>query len=557
MMTKKLPGIPNPTWLARLVILGIAVLLIALWVGFISTLTASHNEVPNDLKQSPVKDQPGELMIDPEQNNQQAGRSKNQGQNPGLANANLRNETALATVTEQQLAIAERHFNALRLTIPDGNNALDIYRNILGKDPHNVMANQGIKRIAKKYTELAESKYSEGALDKARLYLEQAIALDSELELNPKLLVEIDKLLDQNKTTNQHSLDDSNQSESLAKEKKVVKLLATAEQQFAKSKLKFPEQDNAFETYTTILSIIPNEQRALDGIQRIANYYLNKAQKLRSVGNFDKSLLLINRGLRVSPDHQQLAALKQQIKAELDNTSKLNEIQPLLNQADQQIAASKLVLPHNNNAYQTYLSILAIDSSNQHAIQGIQHLQQQLQSQISAALDKQDFRTALEVTNKVLLIMAGGDSNSLHNEVAYNAIEAKKIINNQLDYLLALADKQRKIQRYTQPAGDNAFESYSKVLDIDPANQDAIQGLTKLQQEYQLLIKAELSDGNIGHALAAANEGLNAFPDNFALKVLRDNILATQKATVEEDNASTKEKTADTEDSKLKTFGTF
>ncbi|MEE9411592.1 MAG: AAA family ATPase [Methylococcales bacterium] len=540
-----------------LIIAGITVVLIGLWVGFFSTLTTGENEVPDELKKSPLEVQPGEQMVDPEQSNQLAEHSKNQVKKPVLVSHSLRDETANLMVIEQQLAAAAGHVNALRLTIPDGNNALDIYRSILDKDPHNVKANQGIKRIAKKYVDLSESEHRAGSLDKAEHYLEEAMALDPGLEADPELLVQIDNIRNQNKTTKRQYQDDSNQLVSSTDEEKVVKLLATAERQFSALKLKFPEQDNAFETYTSILSIIPNEQRALNGLQRIVSYYLKKAQKLRSEGNLDKSKLFINRGLRVSPDHQQLTAFKQQINADMENASEFNKIQSFINQADKQIADSNLIHPQSNNAYQTCLDILAIDSSNQLAIQRIGEIQRQLQSQISTVMEKRNFRTALKVANNVLLISSSSDNNSFLNEVAYDAIEAKKIINHQLDSVLVLAEKQLKTEHYAQPAGDNAFESYNKVLEIDPANEDAIIGLGTLKIEYQLLIKTALSNGNIGQALAVAKEGLTVFPDNLEIKSLRDNALAHQEAVVKEERASSKKKKADTEDIRLKNFGTF
>ncbi len=553
----------KPRLLTGLVLAGIVLVLGISWDGFFSVQESPQIKVPNDFKTYPAKERLGEQIPEQKQNNQLVEHSNKLVRKPALSNESQQKERAKQVAIEKQLAIAERHFNAFSPTTSEGENALIIYRKILDRDPRSVIANQGVKRIAEKYVELAESKLRAGETVKARRYLERAAEIVPKSERIQKLIIQAEKPKDLTNTaqaTNQEPLGTSNKSDTLTDDEKVVQLLATAERQFASLQLKFPEKDNAYETYSSILSIIPNDKRALDGMLRITNYYLDKAKKLHIEGNLDKSQLLIARGLRVTPDHQQLIALQKKISAELERAPlqekiDVKKIDTLLNRADQQLALLNFIQPHSDNAYQSYQDILAIDTNNRQAIKGIQFIQQQLQVQIHSALDKHDFGAVLEVAEEILSLESS-DNNSYLKEVAYEAIEAKKIVGNQLERLLALGKKQRKAKRFTKPVDDNAFESYNKVLQIDPANIDAKQGLSKLVLEYQLLVKTALSDGNTTQALTAANEGLASFPGNHELQALRNKVLLHQEAAIKQKNPSSKKK-IDNTGRGLQTFGTF
>jgi general secretion pathway protein A len=369
--------------------------------------------------------------------------------------------------TQNLLATAEQHLQALRLSTPDGENALEIYRDILEKEPNNEIALKGIKRIAQKYVELADRKSRQGATSKAKKYLEQASTLFPESDT-------IQKALDQTKKTqapskmakmaSQHAPDTGKKAGSVAADKTVTKLFLTAEQQFSDLKLLFPKNDNAYKTYTEILSLLPNNKRAHTGLQRIANHYLVQAKKQRAKGKFEKSQLLITRGLKVLPQHKKLSALKKQVNAELKR----------------------------------------------------------------------------------------------NQEAMFAAFEIKKTADNQLENLLNQADHQRHAQQLTQPPGNNALESYNKALQIDPNNEKAQKGLVSIVKQYQTIVGAALADDNTDRALATANEGLAAFPNNQELLILRDNVVLLQETTLKRDKAEVSVKKKPNENDRgLRSFSTF
>jgi tetratricopeptide (TPR) repeat protein len=474
----------------------------------------------------------------------------------------LKNKLSSGNSQENKItasADSERQIQALHLTTPDGQKALNIYRSILSKDPDNVSAIQGINRIAKQYIELAEDESRQGAIDKASHYLEQAAAIIPESETIQNLSVQADKLHKQQKTVQIEKLQSQPASKPknvLTVDEKVNNLLALAEQQFADSKLVSPENDNAYATYKSVLLIIPNEKRALKGLKRIASHYLDQAKKLHSNGNLSSSKLMITQGLKAFPDHQELALLKQQLSAEFKLETQNNKINTLLMQAEQQIVALKFVQPPNDNAYQTSQKIAAIDGNNSQVIQGLQRIQSQLIVQIQKTVERKDYRAALEIADQILSVPSDRVDESFYQQAIFTAAKTKQVVNNHLDNLLSLAKKQRKAQRFSKPAGDNALESYLRVLEISPVNVDAKTGLRKLTIEYQLSVRAALSEGSIDQAIALANEGLKVFPDNKDLLVLHDDVLLHQDLGNMKVEAPLKKNHVD-HDRGLRSFGTF
>ena len=82
---------------------------------------------------------------------------------------------ALEEKTDALLIVARaHHLDALRLTSPTGNNAFEVFTEILSLDPDNEQARLGLMDIVGKYIELAEKASAKGRLDRAEEYFEKA-----------------------------------------------------------------------------------------------------------------------------------------------------------------------------------------------------------------------------------------------------------------------------------------------------------------------------------------------------------------------------------------------
>ena len=71
-----------------------------------------------------------------------------------------------------------------------------------------------------------------------------------------------------------------------------------------------PTSGNALRTYQRVLELQPDHPTAIDGIQRIAAYYVGVAEQSLRQGRLDESLAYANRGLRAVPKHPALLNLR-------------------------------------------------------------------------------------------------------------------------------------------------------------------------------------------------------------------------------------------------------
>ncbi len=83
-------------------------------------------------------------------------------------------ENKTAQQIEQLLTDAQMHFDALRLTTPEDNNALQSYNKVLELDPENTEAKQGINSIADKLVSLAQHALAVDDFEQTENYLNQA-----------------------------------------------------------------------------------------------------------------------------------------------------------------------------------------------------------------------------------------------------------------------------------------------------------------------------------------------------------------------------------------------
>ena len=104
----------------------------------------------------------------------------------------------------------------------------------------------------------------------------------------------------------------------------------------------------------------------------------------------------------------------------------------------------------------------------------------------------------------------------------------------QISLLLAEAQRQWQVGKISEPAGDNAFESYRQVLKLEPKNSEAREklvaiGRIRLGIQYQKEAEQLLREGALQESLAKIEAGLRLAPDFPALLQLREQVQARLK----------------------------
>ncbi len=90
--------------------------------------------------------------------------------------------------------------------------------------------------------------------------------------------------------------------------------LAEAQQQMDSRRITAPASGNALHSYQRILELDPSNAAARAGIDRIAAYYRDIAEQSLRQGRPDESLAYLGRGLRATPQNQDLLNLRRQAR---------------------------------------------------------------------------------------------------------------------------------------------------------------------------------------------------------------------------------------------------
>jgi len=91
--------------------------------------------------------------------------------------------------------------------------------------------------------------------------------------------------------------------------------------------------------------------------------------------------------------------------------------------------------------------------------------------------------------------------------------------------LLHKAESQFEAAQLIEPANDNAFETYNRVLTIDNNNTQALQGIQRIAQRFEQDAQAKFDAGDFHACLSLIELGLKVDPNHKELSALRDQAL--------------------------------
>jgi len=95
---------------------------------------------------------------------------------------------------------------------------------------------------------------------------------------------------------------------------RVENLLADAGVALAAMRLTTPEHDNAYDRYQQVLDFLPEDPRALAGINRIADAYFGLALEAAERGDHSEAERLFNLAVGVAPHHASQATVARSIE---------------------------------------------------------------------------------------------------------------------------------------------------------------------------------------------------------------------------------------------------
>lgn len=104
---------------------------------------------------------------------------------------------------------------------------------------------------------------------------------------------------------------------------------------------------------------------------------------------------------------------------------------------------------------------------------------------------------------------------------------------SRIDGLLARADEALAGDRLTTPVNDSAYRYYRQVLELEPDNKRAAEGLSRIVERYAVLAKVQVDEADYVEARRFVKRGLRIEPRHPRLLALRRQIQQRNKARAE------------------------
>ncbi len=237
----------------------------------------------------------------------------------------LREQLTDASLVRQQqidqlLTRAEQHLQALRLTEPTGNNAYELYQQVLQLSPDNQQALVGFSRIADQYEQLARAEQRNKT--RYRSLLEKGLAVMPThaglLSLSQKLATPPTSTPAQVKPTPPPVKVAPPPPETkmpivVSETAKPEPPAPTPAQQLraqADAALAAAQYDIAADRYQASLRLQPKQPELQAKLTQIVTYYQQQAERAQQTAQWQNSLEWIDKGLAILPQHVELLALQ-------------------------------------------------------------------------------------------------------------------------------------------------------------------------------------------------------------------------------------------------------
>lgn len=224
-------------------------------------------------------------------------------------------------------------------------------------------------------------------------------------------------------------------------------------------------------------------------------------------------------------------------------------IDPILRKADKAMAEDRILQPAGNNALNHFKAVLEIDSRNQAAINGIDRIVEHFVKQANVAVAQNNIKKANQQLTKLgdvvaaiqhgphasaLLSTAEQETARLRDRidqvVAARRAEVARRRQKQFNQLMDQAQANLKADRLTFPPGQNAFEQFQKILELDSQHVGAINGLERIVDRYIVLVRAMVSRQNYQKAEEYLESANRVLPGSPKLQAAKDAMLQEKTA---------------------------
>lgn len=243
-----------------------------------------------------------------------------------VAEAAAVEEATTARLIQGLLAEAETALGKRQLTRPEGQSALDKYREVLLLDAENTQASAGIRQVAATYVTMAREATDRRELQRADEYLGQARTLAPDIsgldraetalaEARAQIADEARRAKAAAEKAAAEKALEATQADRMMAQFRITGLLKSAEYQLAQGKLAAPPGDNAWDSFQDVLRLDSANAMARQGQRQVIDRLLERAADAINSGDTAGAGQWLDQLARIAPNHPRLRELRQQAEA--------------------------------------------------------------------------------------------------------------------------------------------------------------------------------------------------------------------------------------------------
>lgn len=334
---------------------------------------------------------------------------------------------------------------------------------------------------------------------------------------------------------------------------------------------KIEDIKKALKLVATVKTLEPDNKNAQLIYQNILNTSLAEATTLAEKNHYQKANEWISLVEFEAAEHALLDATRNniaQMKAvydsqEANRKQKQGDVERWLSAGQEALAANRLSSPQNDNAVSFFQRVLKLEPQNQAALDGLKQVEQEYVKLINKAVADRTYSRAKAFLarlnslsddqnkkNQLRALIAEGEKKhaaeieqrrlkAAQREQARKAEEERLArLNDPMIQmrLLGSLDSAKSLEEQgalVAPEGNNALQKYQSALEIDAKNQDAIDGIARIEQKILTELESAINSGTKDRANHWLTQLMLFKSDHPQAEVLRTAILNMPEAAAE------------------------
>jgi len=308
-------------------------------------------------------------------------------------------------------------------------------------------------------------------------------------------------------------------------------LIAESKKELKQSELSVESLKRASQKVEKAFNLAPNNQVVKVGLSNMldkTNVLVNQAIQNKKMDEANKLFDVVNSmNITTRKYRKTVKRLKHAISGANQQLALNTEIEKYLSDADISRSNNHYVEPENENALYFYHKALDLDSSNDEATSGLETTLEEVltlqredpnEKLILLTLNSVDESLAFLPTNKKIA------SYRLELEDLLEKSNFKRKKQQKITDLFNSADKHVTKNELIIPEGKSAYDAFTKILVLDPQNEQAKLGLTSVSERVYEKAR-ELKDGGaFEKSTKLVDSALTKFPENSSLIELKKNL---------------------------------